>query len=319
MNIRNILRDWTLPVAMLCGTLSYLLFAYTPALSSASALLEPLFVASMPLCMFLILFVTFCKVDFHQMRPEGWHLRVAVAQLTMVAMVTLAILTTFDEGEKKVMCEGVLMCIIGPTASAAAVVTTKLGGNLGSMTTYTFISNFLTALLIPTLFPLIEKSADITFAEAFIMILQRVAVVLVLPLLCAYVVRHWIPSLQARIVSVRDLGFYLWAFCLAVVTGTTVKSIVHSSASLALLTAIAVSSLAVCALQFLLGKRIGKPYDSSINAGQALGQKNTTFAIWIAYTYLNPVSSIGPGCYILWQNIVNSLELWQARKPTPLA
>ena len=34
----------------------------------------------------------------------------------------------------------------------------------------------------------------------------------------------------------------------------------------------------------------------------------------MAYTYLNPRSSVGPGCYILWQNIINSIEIWQKRK-----
>ena len=49
-------------------------------------------------------------------------------------------------------------------------------------------------------------------------------------------------------------------------------------------------------------------------AGQALGQKNTAFAIWLSVAYLNPLSSVGPGCYILWQNIVNSIEIWQKRR-----
>jgi len=30
--------------------------------------------------------------------------------------------------------------------------------------------------------------------------------------------------------------------------------------------------------------------------------------------YLNPVASVGAGCYVLWQNIINSLELWEYRK-----
>ena len=37
-----------------------------------------------------------------------------------------------------------------------------------------------------------------------------------------------------------------------------------------------------------------------------LGQKNTAFAIWIASAYLNPLSTVGPGCYILWQNIIDT-------------
>ncbi|MDD2603048.1 MAG: transporter, partial [Prevotella sp.] len=45
-----------------------------------------------------------------------------------------------------------------------------------------------------------------------------------------------------------------------------------------------------------------------------LGQKNTSFAIWVATAFLNPLSSVGPGCYILWQNIINSVEIWIARK-----
>jgi BASS family bile acid:Na+ symporter len=67
-------------------------------------------------------------------------------------------------------------------------------------------------------------------------------------------------------------------------------------------------------IQFVLGKFVGGFYDSTVNAGQALGQKNTAFAIWITYTYLNPVASVGPGCYILWQNTVNSIQLWLKRK-----
>ena len=34
-------------------------------------------------------------------------------------------------------------------------------------------------------------------------------------------------------------------------------------------------------------------------------------AIWVAYTYLSPVVSIAPSSYILFQNIVNSWQLWQ--------
>lgn len=42
-----------------------------------------------------------------------------------------------------------------------------------------------------------------------------------------------------------------------------------------------------------------------------LCQKWTLLAIWVAYTYLSPVISIAPSSYILFQNIVNSWQLWQ--------
>ena len=59
-------------------------------------------------------------------------------------------------------------------------------------------------------------------------------------------------------------------------------------------------------------------YSDRISAGQALGQKNTVLAIWMAYTYLDPLSSVGPGSYVLWQNLFNSYQLWKKRKNDPI-
>ena len=77
---------------------------------------------------------------------------------------------------------------------------------------------------------------------------------------------------------------------------------------------IAFAGLVACCIQFYLGKRIGGYYGERISGGQALGQKNTVLAIWMAYTYLNPLASVGPGSYVLWQNIINSWQLWKMRK-----
>ena len=63
-----------------------------------------------------------------------------------------------------------------------------------------------------------------------------------------------------------------------------------------------------------MGKRIGSIYNDRISAGQALGQKNTVLAIWMAFTFLNPLTSVGPGSYVIWQNIINSYQLWKKRK-----
>ena len=99
-----------------------------------------------------------------------------------------------------------------------------------------------------------------------------------------------------------------------IVTGTTLKNIFHAESSIAFLLLIALSGLVICLLQYAIGRRIGKYFGTSIEAGQALGQKNTAFAIWIAATYLHPLSTVGPGCYILWQNIINSIEIWKRGK-----
>ena len=311
MDIIRFVKDWTLPLAMGTGAVAYGVFAFTPQLDEAGRAMAPLFAAILPLFMFLVLFVTFCKVDFRQLRPVGWHVWVGVFQLLLIGVLMALAVGFHMSGDSLILMESVLMCVISPCATAAAVVTQKLGGSLEQMTTYTFISNFITALMVPVCFPMIEKSADMTFMSAFIKILYEVVVVLLVPMLLGYIVKHHLHRLHRRILGIRDLSYYLWACSLMIVTGTTVKNIVHAETTLALLTAIALIGLVMCVVQFAVGRYIGHYFGHTQEAGQALGQKNTAFAIWLSSTYLNPLSSVGPGCYILWQNIINSIEIWQ--------
>lgn len=315
----RIIKDWTLPVSMSTGALLYLIFAFTPRLEEAALFFDPIFDMILPMFMFFILFVTFCKVDFHKLRPVTWHFWVSVFQLIFIGVLMGLILGFKMAGDSLILMEAILMCVISPCAAAAAVVTQKLGGSLEQMTTYTFISNFITAMMVPVCFPLIEKGADMTFWAAFSKILYEVAVVLLVPMLLAYIVKHHLQRLHRKIISVKDLSYYLWGCSLMIVTGTTVKNIVHADTSVTLLFAIATLGMVMCIVQFAVGRFIGHYFNHTQESGQALGQKNTAFAIWMAYTYLNPLSSVGPGCYILWQNIVNSIEIWQKRKTNSLS
>jgi BASS family bile acid:Na+ symporter len=126
--------------------------------------------------------------------------------------------------------------------------------------------------------------------------------------------QHYVKGVCARIAAMPNLSFYCWAFSLSITTGITVKNIVHSLASPLLLMMIAVLTFVLCFVQFFIGRAIGCRLGEEINSGQALFQKNTALSIWVAYMYLNPVASIGAGCYVLWQNIINSFELMGVRK-----
>ena len=318
-NLIRFLKDWTLPVSITVGTVCYLTFYYVPQLDSLGTQLAPVFDVIFPLFVFLTLFVTFCKVDFHQMRPHRWHTGIFVAQLLLVA-VNIAIILWFANSEQptansqKLLWEAVLTCIIGPAASASPVVTGKLGGNISTMTTYVLISSLTSALLIPLVFPMLEQAVKVPFLEAFLIILEKVSVVLLLPLVLGWIMQHYVKGLCARIVAQPNLSFYCWAISLSITTGITVKNIMHSEATLTLLLMIAFATFLLCWVQFFIGRGIGRRLGEEVNAGQALFQKNTALSIWVAYMYLHPVASIGAGCYVLWQNIINSIELWQYRK-----
>lgn len=316
--IIKFLKDWTLPSAIVMGTVLYFIFASIPALDSAANFFNPVFDTIFPFFMGMILFTTFCKVDFHKMRPTAWHWIITVFQVIITTAIATVILMAGFTGNDLIIAESILTCVIAPGAAAAAVVTAKLGGNLESMTTYTFISNFITALLVPTVFPLIDSTLDISFMQAFLAILYKVCLVLVVPMMAAYFVKHYMRQLHKRIIAIEDLSFYMWGISLSIVTGSTVKYIVHAGTTMSFVLVIAAISLIICLVQFAIGRYVGHFFGATIESGQGLGQKNTAFAVWIAYTYLTPLCAVGPGCYILWQNAINSLEIWHHRKNASL-
>ncbi len=315
----DFLKNWTLPVAIFTGVVVYVLFSLVPFLKPVGEWYAPYNDHVMPDFMFLILYVTFCKIDFRKLLPVKWHLWVCVQQVAFVLILTGATVVLGLSGAPLVMVEAILVCVIGPCAAAAPVVTAKLGGNLEEMTTYTFLSNFVSALLIPTCFPLLPHAAaavSMNFFALFLQILWKVSAVLLLPMFLAFVTKHAFPRLCHRIVTIPDLSYYLWGGSLVVVTGTTAMNIAeawHETSSWFLIS-IAFMGLVLCVIQFATGRFIGHYFDKTVEAGQSLGQKNTAFAIWISTAFLNPLSSVGPGCYILWQNIINSVEIWVVRR-----
>jgi BASS family bile acid:Na+ symporter len=113
------------------------------------------------------------------------------------------------------------------------------------------------------------------------------------------------------LLGIPKLTFYLWTVALIIVTGITVHDMLNRGTSdLRTAIGLAAVSLVICCLQFLTGRRIGRRYGDPVSSGQGLGQKNTILALWMAQTYLHPLVSIAPATYILWQNMINSYQLW---------
>lgn len=314
VSLIRFLKNWTLPVAMIAGTLAYFLFAKVEFLAPAKPLVNGLVAVLTPLLIFAQLLLTFCKVEVSELKPKAWHGWLLLFQtVSCLVLAALLVFCPMDELYREVF-EGAMVCLICPTATAAAVITGKLGGSAASLTTYTLASNLLAAVAVPLVFPLVEPHADVTFWLAFLKILSKVFPLLLCPFFLAWLLRVWMPGVHRWLLERHDAAFYLWGVALAIVSGQTVRSLVNSTAPGYVEVLIALAGLVTCCLQFYLGKRIGGHYKERISGGQALGQKNTVLAIWMAYTYLNPLSSVGPGSYVLWQNIINSWQLWKNRK-----
>lgn len=305
----HFLRVNALAVAISTGILLYFAFHYLRFLDPLRPFGHFWVDTGVQFLIFIMLFIAFCKVDPHQMKLRPWHLYLILIQVGGSAALAFWVVHGTDYN---VEIEGLIACIICPTAAAAAVITGKLGGNESSLTTYTLLSNAAAAIAIPLIFPMLQgEGGNHDFMQDFLMVSVRVFPMLLLPLILAFVLRYTCrPVYHAIATKSKDLGFYLWALTLVSVSAKSMSNIMNSHESTATLWVLAGMGLFATLAQFGLGKLIGNFEGQRISAGQGLGQKNMAFGIWACYTYLSPAAAIAPGCYVLWQNVVNSWQMW---------
>lgn len=311
--IITFLKNWTLPVSMISGALAYYICRQLPLSYEVKFDILTVIEILQPVLLFLMLFVAFCKIKPTDLKPHRWHLWLLLTQCLLFAAACAA-LWLYPSTGLRVIIEGFMLAIICPTATACAVVTQKLGGDSAATTSYTIIINMVVALLCPLLLPVAHPQEGLTFFPAFMVIIHKVFPLLIVPLFLAWFVRYLMPSFHKRIVATKDLAFYMWAVSLAIAIAVTCKALAHSHESMWNVGGIAVVTLMACLFQFSFGKWIGSHYGKRMEAGQALGQKNTVFIIWLGYTFLSPITAAAGGFYSVWHNLVNSWQLYKKRK-----
>lgn len=304
-----------LAVSIVIGALMYMVFVWFPDLQPYEAPVLQGVKFIQPWFIFAMLFITFCKVnprDLHLLRWHGAHLLLQAG--TFVLLAFPLIFCAQRVGASRPVIESAMLCLICPTATAAAVVTGKLGGNMAGLTTYTILINLVVAVVIPAVVPLVNPDSTLGFWASFGLIIGKVFPLLICPFLLSLVVRYFTPKLLHAVTHIKDLAFYLWAVSLALAIMVSVRSLYVSTAPGSVLLGIGVVSLLSCILQFGFGRVIGHRFDDPISAGQALGQKNTVFLIWCGYTFFDPVTSIAGGFYSIWHNLWNSYQIARSQK-----
>ena len=309
--MKRFLKDWMLPISIVLGACSYLWLAWLDCLTPYKASMLSIISIVQPLLLFCMLLMTFCRVRLDGLRLTRWHVALLCFQ-TLFFLACFFLRMSVQDATWGAIAESVMLCFICPTATAAVVVTTKLGGNALSLTMYTILINLCVAMLIPVYAPLVNEGGVLTwnaFLHDFSLIASRVFPLLAGPMLLAVVLRRLTPTLVKKINSIPDLPFYLWAVSLSLAIAVSTRSIVHSQCTSVLLWGIAIGSLLACAVQFAFGHWMGKREGDTVAATQALGQKNTVLIIWMGYTFFSPITSLAGGFYSIWHNLYNSYQL----------
>ena len=111
----------------------------------------------LPWLIFFMLFFTFCKINPLDLRLHKWHW---VVLFTQISLSLLTYVGVYYVTENRYLAQGLMLCFMMPTATAAPIIAGKMGGSIQNLTTFTLLSNFATTLIVPTVFPLVNPLAE---------------------------------------------------------------------------------------------------------------------------------------------------------------
>lgn len=261
-----------------------------------------------PYLIFIMLTITYCRMRINDLRFGRMQYVLLATQLLMSALAYFLFLPFGD-----IVASGVFVCVFIPTATSAPVVTQMLGGSISKVASYSLLVNMVIAVAAPVILAIIGSHNEMTVISAFFTIGKKVFPLLIMPIVVAMLLRRFTPKLHRQIANHQMMSFYIWAVALFIVMGGSVSFVIkhYNDRSPAILIYLAVGALVVCCAQFITGRKIGHKFGEPVTCCQSLGQKNTLLAIWMALTFLNPLASVAPACYVCWQNIINS---WQVAR-----
>lgn len=264
--------------------------------------------------LFCMLFITYCKVSPKQMRFDRMHLWLVLTQW-LGCWVVYFLLNFYSQA----VASGAFICVLISTATSAPVITGMLGGSVPRLATYCIATNLVLAVVAPIYFSLMgvgaEEGLNAGFWDCFCTICKKVIPLALGPFFLASVVKLVKPDIHQFFQTRQSISFWLWCVALVLLMARTMGNLLIIPSSEYLdASLIAGGALTVCILQFFIGRKIGRACGDAVVGGQCLGQKNTILAIWMAQTFFDPhfgIVSIAPASYVLWQNLVNSWQIWR--------
>jgi BASS family bile acid:Na+ symporter len=253
-----------------------------------------------------MLFFAFLDIEFKPQMFKKSVLWVLLANV-VVAFISYEVLNSFD----RTLALTAFMTAIAPTATAAPVIIGFIQGEIEYVVTAVLLTNLSIAVVIPLVLPfLLGADVHISFGQ----VLQPVLIVMFVPLILSRLVARLPSGMQGFVRKGKVFSFPLWLANLFIVSANASNFLRNDhSDSAATLIAIALISLVICVINFGVGALLGGRRNWQ-EASQSLGQKNLSFVIWVALTFINPLVAMGPTFYIVYHHLYNSWSIYQFEK-----
>lgn len=231
-----------------------------------------------------------------------------------ILCITIFIALLFYYGIKffnESLAQTAFITAIAPTAIAAPVIISLRKGKVEFVLFSLLLNNVVITLLIPFLLPIIiNNNADISIGKIFV----PVIITLSIPFALAQLIKIISPIIWKKLIEWKDMSYYLLIINVYIATSDASNYIQNElTGDIQIVIFIAIISALLCTIFFSLGWIIGGK-DFRAEASQSLGQKNNAFTIWIALTFMKPITVLGPVFYVLYQNIYISWVLYRHNK-----
>ena len=255
---------------------------------------------------FGMMFLSFVGLKFKRSALRLSLLNVLVANVC-VALVAFFVLQPVDDTLALVG----FMAGISPTAISAPVVMALLERRVDYVVAAVLLTNIGMALIVPFLLPWLGgNQVHVSIWE----VLQSVAMVVILPLVLARLVRYLPQPAQQPVLRAKGFTFILWIASLFLIVSKASHFIyTNVTVPLTFLLQIAVVAIALSVVNFSLGALLsGQEFRRETS--QVLGQKNVSFTIWLSLAFINPIVALGPTFYIICHHTYNSFQLYRFAK-----
>jgi len=254
----------------------------------------------------VMLFFAFLDIEF---KPQGFQRSVLWVLLANVGVAFIGYVLLSKSN--LMLALAAFMTAIAPTAIAAPVIIGFIQREVEYVVAAVLLSNLASALIVPLALPsLLGKEIQISVWE----VLQPVLVVMFVPLLLAQLVSRLPEDAQAIIRKGKVTSFPIWLVNLFIISAKASDFLRNGNTdSISTLGIIALVSLVICIVNFSVGALLGGQSHRQ-EASQALGQKNLSFVVWIALTFINPLVAMGPTFYILYHHLYNSWLIYRFEK-----
>lgn len=254
----------------------------------------------------VMLFFAFLDIDFKPQMLRKSVLWVLLANVG-VAFVVYGTLIPFN----LTLALAGFMTAIAPTAIAAPVIISFIQREVEYVVAAVVLTNVASAIVVPIALPsLIGAEIQISVWE----VLKPVLTVMFVPLLLAQLVKLLPANTQTFIRKGKSLSFFIWLASLFIISANASFFLRSGNTdSISILAFIALISLVICIINFGLGALLGGR-EHWQESSQSLGQKNLSFVIWVALTFINPLVAMGPMFYIVYHHIYNSWSIYRFEK-----